>query len=55
MGYLDPAQAMKRRQDFGQSPKQDSEQAVSDLNARQACVDSATTSVHRLEHVQSFE
>jgi RND family efflux transporter MFP subunit len=35
--------------------KQETDQAVSDLSARQATVDSMTASVHRLEQLQSFE
>jgi RND family efflux transporter MFP subunit len=35
--------------------KQETDQAVSDLSARQASVDSTTANVHRLEQVQSFE
>ena len=34
---------------------QETDQAVSDLNARQASVDSMTANVHRLEQLQSFE
>ena len=34
---------------------QETDQAVSDLSARQASVDSMTASVHRLEQLQSFE
>ncbi|HEY2470180.1 MAG TPA: efflux RND transporter periplasmic adaptor subunit [Terracidiphilus sp.] len=35
--------------------KQETDQAVSDLSARQASVDSTTANVHRLEQLQSFE
>jgi RND family efflux transporter MFP subunit len=35
--------------------KQETDQAVSDLSARQASVDSMTANVHRLEQLQSFE
>jgi RND family efflux transporter MFP subunit len=35
--------------------KQETDQAVSDLSARQATVDSMTANVHRLEQLQSFE
>jgi RND family efflux transporter MFP subunit len=35
--------------------KQETDQAVSDLSARKASVDSMTANVHRLEQVQSFE
>jgi RND family efflux transporter MFP subunit len=35
--------------------KQETDQAVSDLNARQATTDSMTANVHRLEQLQSFE
>jgi RND family efflux transporter MFP subunit len=35
--------------------KQETDQAVSDLAARQASVDSMTANVHRLEELQSFE
>ncbi|HEX4065626.1 MAG TPA: efflux RND transporter periplasmic adaptor subunit [Acidobacteriaceae bacterium] len=35
--------------------KQETDQAVSDLSARQANVDSMTANVHRLEQLQSFE
>jgi len=35
--------------------KQETDQAVSDLAARQASVDSMTANVHRLEQLQSFE
>jgi RND family efflux transporter MFP subunit len=35
--------------------KQETDQAVSDLNARQASVDSMAANVHRLEQLQSFE
>jgi RND family efflux transporter MFP subunit len=35
--------------------KQETDQAVSDLNARQATVDSMAANVHRLEQLQSFE
>jgi RND family efflux transporter MFP subunit len=35
--------------------KQETDQAVSDLSARQAAVDSMTANVHRLEQLQSFE
>ena len=34
---------------------QETDQAVSDLSARQASVDSTTANVHRLEQLQSFE
>ncbi len=34
---------------------QETDQAVSDLNAREASVDSMTANVHRLEQLQSFE
>jgi RND family efflux transporter MFP subunit len=35
--------------------KQETDQAVSDLSAKQATVDSMTANVHRLEQLQSFE
>jgi RND family efflux transporter MFP subunit len=35
--------------------KQETDQAVQDLSARQASVDSGTANVHRLEQLQSFE
>ena len=35
--------------------KQETDQAISDLSARQASVDSMTANVHRLEQLQSFE
>ncbi|PWT79858.1 MAG: efflux transporter periplasmic adaptor subunit [Acidobacteria bacterium] len=35
--------------------RQETDQAVSDLNAKQAAVDSMTANVHRLEQLQSFE
>ena len=35
--------------------KQETDQAVSDLSAKQAVVDSMTANVHRLEQLQSFE
>ncbi len=35
--------------------KQETDQAVSDLSARQASVDSMTANVHRLQQLQSFE
>lgn len=35
--------------------KQETDQAVSDLSAKQAAVDSMTANVHRLEQLQSFE
>jgi RND family efflux transporter MFP subunit len=35
--------------------KQETDQAVNDLSARQASVDSMTANVHRLEQLQSFE
>lgn len=35
--------------------KQETDQAISDLSARQATVDSMTANVHRLEQLQSFE
>jgi len=35
--------------------KQETDQAVTDLSARQASVDSMTANVHRLEQLQSFE
>jgi RND family efflux transporter MFP subunit len=35
--------------------KQETDQAVQDLSARQASVDSTTANVHRLEQLQSFE
>jgi RND family efflux transporter MFP subunit len=35
--------------------KQETDQAISDLSARQASVDSNTANVHRLEELQSFE
>jgi RND family efflux transporter MFP subunit len=35
--------------------RQETDQAVSELNARQASVDSSSANVHRLERVQSFE
>jgi RND family efflux transporter MFP subunit len=35
--------------------KQETDQAVSDLSARQASVDSMTANVHRLEQLQAFE
>jgi RND family efflux transporter MFP subunit len=35
--------------------KQETDQAVSDLSAKQATVDSLTANVHRLEQLQSFE
>jgi RND family efflux transporter MFP subunit len=35
--------------------KQETDQAVNDLSARQATVDSMTANVHRLEQLQSFE
>ena len=35
--------------------KQETDQAVSDLTAKQAAVDSMTANVHRLEQLQSFE
>jgi len=35
--------------------RQETDQAVSDLSARQASVDSMTANVHRLEQLQSFE
>jgi RND family efflux transporter MFP subunit len=35
--------------------KQETDQAVSDLSAKQATVDSMTANVHRLEELQSFE
>jgi RND family efflux transporter MFP subunit len=35
--------------------KQETDQAVSDLSARQAFVDSTTANVHRLEQLQAFE
>lgn len=35
--------------------KQETDQAVSDLSAKQAAVDSMSANVHRLEQLQSFE
>jgi RND family efflux transporter MFP subunit len=35
--------------------KQETDQAVSDLSAKEAAVDSSTANVHRLEQLQSFE